>query len=66
MSVVKVIEVLSESTVSWEDAVARGIKKASKSVSEIRSANVQNQSVTVKNGKIQTYRVNLKLAFEVK
>ena len=66
MAVMKVIEVLSDSTKSWEDAAAKGVAKASKSVSGIKSAFVQSQSVTVKGGKVATYRVNLKITFEVK
>ena len=66
MSVIKVIEIMAESPKGWEDAVAIGIKKASRSVKGIRSAHVQSQSVTVNNGKIDKYRVNLKLSFAVK
>lgn len=62
----KVIEILSNSKTSWEDATATGIEKASKSIKEIRSAFVQSQSVTVKGGKVDEYRVNLKVTFEVK
>ncbi len=65
MAVLKVLEILSESTTSWEDAVARGIEKASESVRNIRSGYVQDQSVTVTDGKVRTYRVNLKVTFEV-
>ena len=66
MSVMKVIEILSNSKESWEDATASGIVKASKSVKNIKSAFVQSQSVTVKDGKVDEYRVNIKLTFEVK
>lgn len=66
MSVMKVIEVLSNSKESWEDATATGIEKASKSVKNIKSAFVQSQSVTVKDGKVDEYRVNVKITFEVK
>lgn len=66
MAVMKVIEVLSSSKKSWEDATATGVEKAAKSVNDIRSAFVQSQSVTVKDGKVDEYRVNLKLTFEVK
>lgn len=65
MSILKVIEIMSNSSTSWEDATAEGIKKASKTVKNIRSAFVQNHSVTVKEGKIVEYRVNLKISFEV-
>jgi flavin-binding protein dodecin len=66
MAVVKVIEVLSNSTKSWEDATAKGIAKASKSITGIKSAFVQSQSVTVKDGKVAEYRVNLKISFAIK
>lgn len=66
MSVLKVIEVLADSNESWEDATSKGVAKASKSVNHIRSAFVQSQSVTVKDGEIDEYRVNLKITFEVK
>ena len=65
MSVLKVIEIMSSSTKSWEDAAQSGIKKASKSVKGIKSAWVQDQSVTVIKGKIVAYRVNLKISFVV-
>ncbi len=65
MAVLKVIEVLSNSEKSWEDATARAIKKASKSINNIRSAYVQSQTVTVEKGKVKEYRVNLKVTFEV-
>ena len=65
MSVVKVIEVLSSSKKSWEDATASAIVKASKSVKNIKSAWVKDQSVTVKNGKVSEYRVALKISFQL-
>lgn len=66
MAILKVIEILSESSKSWEDATETAIKKASKSVSGIKSAFVQSQSVTVKGSKVDKFRVNLKVTFEVK
>ena len=66
MSILKVIELLSESSDSWEDATAKGIEKASSTLNNVRSAYVNEQSVTVSNGKIASYRVNLKITFEVK
>lgn len=65
MAVLKVIEILSNSEKSWEDATAKAIKKASKSIKNIRSAYVQSQTVTVEKGKVKEYRVNLKVTFEV-
>ena len=66
MGIMKVIEILSNSNESWEDATAKGVSKASKSIKGIKSAFVQNQSVTVKDGEVDEYRVNLKITFEVK
>lgn len=65
MSVLKVIEVLASSEKSWEDATRQAVKKASKSVKNIKSAFVQNQSVTVIGDNVQEYRVNVKITFEV-
>lgn len=66
MAILKVIEVLSSSKESWEDATAKAVSKASKSVKGIKSAFVQSQSVTVEDGKVEEYRVNVKITFEVK
>jgi len=65
MSVVKVLEIMAESDKSWEEATRSGIAKVSKSVKNIRSAWVQDQSVRVENGAIKSYRVTLKISFEV-
>ena len=65
MSVLKVIEVLSSSSISWEDATNKAVEKASKSVKHIRSVYVQDQSAAVTDGKVSEYRVNLKLTFEI-
>ncbi len=65
MAVLKVIEILSSSSKSWEDATSRAVKKAAKSVNNIKSAYVQSQSVTVENGKVAEFRVNLKITFAV-
>jgi flavin-binding protein dodecin len=62
-SVAKVIEITSESPVSFEDAIQRGIVKAAESVHEIRGAWVANQQVTVEGGKVVAYRVDLKVTF---
>jgi flavin-binding protein dodecin len=66
MAIMKVIEVLAESSESWEDATAKGVEKAGDSLKGIKSAFVQSQSVTIKDGKVDKYRVNLKITFEVK
>ena len=65
MAILKVIEVLSNSSKSWEDATSRAVEQASKSVHNIRSVYVNEQSCTVKDGKVDEYRVNVKITFEV-
>ncbi len=66
MAVMKVIEVLSSSTKSWEDATQNAVKQASKSVKNIRSVYVAEQSAVVNGDEVTEYRVNLRLTFEVK
>jgi dodecin len=65
MAVLKVIEVLSSSATSWEDATKKAVEKATKSVKHIRSVYVQDQSASVKDGKVSEFRVNLKITFEL-
>jgi len=66
MAILKVIEVLANSDTSWEDATRKAVKQASKSVKNIRSIYVQDQSAIVKDGDVTEFRVNIKLTFEVK
>jgi dodecin len=65
MAVLKVIEVLSSSKTSWEDATQKAVEKAAKSVKHIRSVYIQDQSAAVEDGKVTEFRVNLKLTFEL-
>ncbi len=66
MAVLKVIEVLANSDKSWEDAAKNALNQASKSVKNIRSVYINEQSASVKDGEIDEYRVNVKITFEVK
>lgn len=65
MAILKVIEVLAESSDSWEDAARQAVKEAGKSVRGIRSIYVENLQATVKNGEIDKFRVNAKITFAV-
>ncbi|UOX35421.1 dodecin family protein [Flavobacterium sediminilitoris] len=65
MAVLKVIEVLSSSEKSWEDATRKAVAKASQSLKNIRSVYVQDQSASVKNNEVTEFRVNLKVTFEI-
>lgn len=63
MSVAKVTEIISASSKSFDDAVENGIKRASKTLKGITGAWVADQKVTVSDGKIDEYRVVLKVTF---
>ena len=63
MAVAKVTEIISASKDSFEDAVRKGVKRASKTLNNVTSAWVQEQQVTVEDGKVVEYRVNLKVTF---
>jgi len=65
MSVVKVLELMSSSTKSWEDATQQAVNEASKSLKHIRSVYIQDHSAIVKNNKIVEYRITAKLSFEI-
>jgi flavin-binding protein dodecin len=63
MSIVKVTEVITSSTESFDDALKNGIKRASKTLKGITGAWVADQKVIVKDGEISEYRVVLKISF---
>ena len=66
MAVLKVIEVLANSEKSWEDAVKKAVAQAARSVDNIKSVYVNEQSATVNGSEIDDFRVNVKITFEVK
>ncbi|MFK8010679.1 MAG: dodecin family protein [Marinicellaceae bacterium] len=66
MSVAKVTEIIASSEKSFEDAVQQGIARASKTIQGITGAWVESQKVTVDDGKINQYRVNMKVTFVLK
>ena len=63
MSIARVTEIISESKESFDDAVRTGIKRATKTLDNVTSAWVQDQSVKVEKGKITKYRVSMKVTF---
>ncbi|MCL8207574.1 MAG: dodecin family protein [Actinomycetia bacterium] len=63
--VAKVIELVGESTQSWEDAVQSAVSEASRTVHGITGVEVTNWTAAVQNGKISEYKVDVKLAFGV-
>lgn len=65
MSILKVIEVLADSEVGFEDAVQSAVKDASKSVRGIKSVYIQDMSACVEGSKVTKYRINAKITFVV-
>jgi len=65
-SVYKVIELVGTSKVSWEKAAEAAIKTASKSLKDLRIAEVTAMDANVKDGKIESYRTKVKVSFKFK
>jgi dodecin len=63
MSVAKVTEITSTSTRSFEDAIALGISRAHKTLRNVRGAWVKGMKVECEDGKVTTYRVDMKVTF---
>ena len=63
MSVAKVIELSSTSPQSFEDAIQKGIARATGSLRGVQSAWVKEQQISIENGKASSYRVNLLVTF---
>jgi flavin-binding protein dodecin len=59
----KVIEVLAESEKGWEDAAADAVKRAAKTLKNIRSIYIENFEAKVESNKIVLYRINAKISF---
>jgi dodecin len=63
-SVYKVIELIGTSPESWEKATSAAIERASETLRELRVAEVVEQDVSIEAGKVEAYRVKLKLSFK--
>lgn len=63
MPVAKVIEISSTSEQSFEDAINKGVARASRSLRGVQSAWVKEQQVSIEGGEIAGYRVNLMITF---
>ncbi|HJW39747.1 MAG TPA: dodecin family protein [Rhizomicrobium sp.] len=62
--VYRVTEIIGTSTKSWEDAARRAVETASKTLRDLRVAEVQKLDMTVENGKISAYRARVSLSFK--
>jgi hypothetical protein len=63
-SVYKVIELVGTSTESFERAIAAAVETASKSLRDLRVAEVVQLDVTIEDGKVQNYRARVKVSFK--
>lgn len=65
MAIMKSEQIMSESKKGFEDAIQTAVTRFSKTVRNLRSANVNNMSTVIDDGKVVMYRVNLQMTFEV-
>lgn len=63
MTVARVTEITASSPKSFEDAVQRGVERASKTLKNLSGAWVKDQEVGIKDGKVTDFRVKLKVTF---
>jgi flavin-binding protein dodecin len=63
MSVAKISEISSSSTVSFDDAIRKGIDRANRTLKNVQGAWISEQKVTVEDGNISSYRVMMKITF---
>lgn len=65
MALIKVVEIMANSGKSWEDAAQNAVKQAAKTIKNIKSIYINEQSAVVNGENITEYRVNVKISFEV-
>ena len=63
-SVYKIIELIGTSDVSWDDAAKNAVERASKTLKDLRIAEVTSQDMKIEDGKIVAYRTKLKVSFK--
>ena len=63
MTVARISEISSISSKSFEDAITRGIARATKTLKNVKGAWVKDQEVTIDKGKVTGYKVILKVTF---
>lgn len=63
-SVYRVTELIGTSSQSWEAAARSAVEMASKTLRDLRVAEVAEQDMTIENGKVTSYRVKLKVSFK--
>jgi flavin-binding protein dodecin len=63
-AVYKVVEIIGTSTESWEKAAKMAVERASKTLRDLRVAEVVEQDLVINNGQVEAYRTKLKLSFK--
>ena len=63
-SVYKVIELVGTSTESWEKAAAAAVKRAGKTLRDLRVAEISQLDMQLKDGKVESYRAKVNLSFK--
>lgn len=63
MSVARITEITSDSSTGFDDAIQQGIDRATKTLKNVRSAWVKDQSMEIEGEKVALYRVTLKVTF---
>lgn len=63
-SVYKVIELVGTSTESWEKAAVAAVNRAGQSLRDLRVAEVSEQDLVIKDGKVEAFRTKLKVSFK--
>ncbi len=63
-SVYKVIELVGTSTESWEKAATAAVQRASKTLRDLRVAEVVELDMQLEEGKVRAYRAKVKLSFK--
>ncbi|WP_251358540.1 dodecin family protein [Kangiella sp. TOML190] len=66
MSVARVTEIISESKKSFEDAIVKGVKRANKTLDNVKAAWVKDQQAVIEDGEVVGFRVSLKITFVLK
>jgi dodecin len=66
MAVAKVTEIIASSTKSFDDAVVNGIRRANKTIKNIRGAWIAQEKIKVEGGKITEFRVTMRVTFVLK
>jgi dodecin len=63
-SVYKIVEIVGTSPTSWESAAAAAVQRAAQTLRDLRIAEITQQDIVISDGKIEAYRVRLKISFK--